>query len=573
MGCVGILLPLIFSVAGVSLGPPEPALQQETTMRELIERYDADRGGLGRFFNIGISPNRAARFRKLYEATRSELSKVPFEKLDQDSKVDWVLLYNHLRYNLRRLELDEKDRIDAFAFLPFADSVIELSERRQKMEKVDGERAAAKLDAIRDGITDKTRALEKELADKKAFKKPVVFRAATFSDQLKGFLKEWFEFYKGYDPIFTWWCAEPYKKADQALTDYSKFLREKIVGLKPDDKDAIVGDPVGKDRLLEDLRNEYIPYSPEELIQIAEKEYTWCEAEMKKAAREMGLGDDWRKALEKVKNLHVGPGEQPKLIRDLALEAIEFTEKHELVTVPELAKETWRMDMMSPERQKVNPFFLGGETIQVSFPTDTMAHDEKLMSLRANNIHFARATVHHELIPGHHLQGFMNARNKPYRRSFGTPFWTEGWALWFEFLFWDLGFPQSPENKIGMLFWRMHRSVRIVFSLSFHLGKMTPEQCVKMLADRVGHEQSTAEGEVRRSFGGQYSPLYQAAYMLGALQLRSLAKELVGPGKMTYRQFHDAVLKENNVPIAVLRAKLLGHPLEKNFDPKWRFYD
>lgn len=571
MGSVGILLPIIFSLASISDGPPEAF--QETTMRELIERYDADRGGLGRFFNIGISPSRAARFRKLYDATRSALDKVPFASLDADGRVDWVLLDNHLRYNLRRLELDEKDRVDAFAFLPFAESVIDLSERRQKMEKVDGERAAVTLDAIRNRIADKTKALEKELADKKAFRKPVVFRAAAFSDQLKGFLKEWFDFYKGYDPLFTWWAAEPYKKADQALADFSKFLREKIVGLKPDDKDAIVGDPVGKDRLLEDLRNEFIPYTPEELVQIAEKEYAWCEAEMKKAAKEMGFGDDWRKALEKVKNLHVGPGEQPKLIRDLALEAIEFVEKQELVTVPELAKETWRMDMMSPERQKVNPFFLGGETIQVSFPTDTMAHDEKLMSLRANNIHFARATVHHELIPGHHLQGFMNARNKPYRRMFGTPFWTEGWALWFEFLFWDIGFPQSPENKIGMLFWRMHRCVRIVFSLSFHLGKMTPEQCVKMLVERVGHEQSTAEGEVRRSFGGQYSPLYQAAYMLGALQLRALAKELVGSGKMTYRQFHDAVLKENNMPIAVLRAKLLGQPLEKNFDPKWRFYD
>jgi len=41
-------------------------------------------------------------------------------------------------------------------------------------------------------------------------------------------------------------------------------------------------------------------YTPEELVAIAEKEYSWCEAEMKKAAKEMGFGDDWRKALEKV---------------------------------------------------------------------------------------------------------------------------------------------------------------------------------------------------------------------------------------------------------------------------------
>ena len=60
--------------------------------------------------------------------------------------------------------------------------------------------------------------------------------------------------------------------------------------------------------------------------------------------------------------------------------------------------------MMSPERQLVAPFFLGGETILVSYPTDGMTHEQKLMSLRGNNKHFARATVHHELIPGHHLQ-------------------------------------------------------------------------------------------------------------------------------------------------------------------------
>lgn len=561
-----------------TLNPPVmPAAkkdQVESNLREMIERYDADRGALGRFYNIGYSKNRSARLKVLYEANERALAAVDFDALDVDSKIDWILFDNHLRYNLRKLELDEKERLEAEPLLPYADLIVDLSERRQKMEPVRGSDAAAVLDQIEEKIKNKTKELEKELGEKKPKlpAKAVAFRAANFSDSLKGVLKEWYEFFKGYDPLFTWWCAEPYKKADQALTGYSKFLKEKVIGLKPDDKDAIVGDPIGREALIEALRFELIPYTPEELIDIAEKEYAWCEAEAKKAAREMGFGDDWKKALEQVKGLHVEPGEQPGLIRKLALEAIEYVEKHDLVTVPDLAKEVWRMDMMSPERQKVSPFFLGGETIQVSFPTDTMGQDEKLMSLRANNIHFARATVFHELIPGHHLQGFMNQRNRPYRRTFGTPFWTEGWALWFEFLFWDLGFPQSPENRIGMLFWRMHRCVRIVFSLGFHLKKLTAEECVKMLVERVGHEKSTAEGEVRRSFGGQYVPLYQAAYMLGALQFRALAHELVDGGKMTYRQFHDAVLKENNIPIAVLRAKLAGQPLSRKFDPKWRFY-
>ena len=63
--------------------------------------------------------------------------------------------------------------------------------------------------------------------------------------------------------------------------------------------------------------------------------------------------------------MYVDPGKQPDLIRDLALEAIDFVEKRDLVTIPPLARETWRIQMMTPERQLVNPFFTGGEVISV----------------------------------------------------------------------------------------------------------------------------------------------------------------------------------------------------------------
>ena len=315
-----------------------------------------------------------------------------------------------------------------------------------------------------------------------------------------------------------------------------------------------------------------IPYTPEEIIAIGEKEMAWCENEMKKASRELGYGDDWHKALEHVKNLYVEPGKQPQMIRELALEAIKYVEDNNLVTVPELAKETWRMEMMTPERQLVSPFFLGGEVIQVSFPTNTMAHEQKMMSMRGNNRYFSRATVHHELIPGHHLQGFMAARNKPYRGIFGTPFWSEGNALYWELLLWDLGFAKKPEEKIGMLFWRMHRCARIIFSLSFHLEKMTPQECIDLLVNKVGHERDNATAEVRRSFDGSYGPLYQIAYLIGGLQQYYMHKELVGSGKMTNRAYNDALLKENRIPIEMLRAAITNQKLTRDFVTNWKFY-
>jgi uncharacterized protein (DUF885 family) len=227
---------------------------------------------------------------------------------------------------------------------------------------------------------------------------------------------------------------------------------------------------------------------------------------------------------------------------------------------------------MSPELQLVNPFFTGGEVISVSFPTSSMTFEQKMMSMRGNNIPMSRATVFHELIPGHHLQGFMAARHRPYRAVVaGTPFITEGWSLYWELLLWDMKFHKTPADRVGALFWHMHRCARIIFSLSFHLGKMSPEECVNLLVDRVGHERENAAGEVRRSFAGIYSPLYQAAYLLGGMQLYALHKELVDSGKMTNRQFHDAVLKENRIPVEMIRASLIRQRLTRDYSASWKF--
>ncbi len=292
---------------------------------------------------------------------------------------------------------------------------------------------------------------------------------------------------------------------------------------------------------------------------------------MLRASKEMGFGDDWKAALEKVKTLHVEPGKQPDLIRDLALEATKFVEDRGLVTVPKLAKDSWRLEMMSPDRQLVNPFFTGGEVISVSYPTSEMTHEQKLMSMRGNNVHFSRATVQHELIPGHHLQQFMADRYRPYRQTFSTPFWIEGWALYWEMVLWDKGFPRSAEDRVGMLFWRMHRCARVIFSLKFHLGQMTPQECIDFLVARVGHERENATAEVRRSFNGSYGPLYQCAYMLGALQFRALRGELVDTKMMAERDFHDAILRENMIPIELVRAILKKQDLARDFTTGWKF--
>ena len=402
--------------------------------------------------------------------------------------------------------------------------------------------------------------------------KVVAHRSAELLNALKADLKSWYDFYSGYDPLFTWWARDPYRRADSLMTAYDRTLRERIVGFRQGQPDPIIGDPIGRDAIIADLRDEMIAYDPEDLVKIAEIEFAWSEAEMKKAAKELGFGDNWKAALDKVKEKYVQPGDQPELIRRLAFEAIDFVEKRDLVTVPPLARDIWRIEMMSPERQRVSPFFLGGEVIQVSYPTDGMTHEEKLMSMRGNSPHLSHATVHHELIPGHHLQGFMNTRYQAHRRGgVRHAVLDRGLGALLGNAAVGPGLQRDARGPVGALFWRMHRSARIIFSLGFHLGTMTPQQAIDYLVDRVGHERANAEAEVRRSFLGTYPPLYQLAYMMGGLQFRSLHNELVGSGRMTNKAFHDGVLHGGAMPVEMVRAMLTNAPLTRDYQAQWLY--
>ncbi len=536
-----------------------------------VERFVADRDSLQRFLSAPLSTARIARLRAFLDDEARELARVDARGLGTEDRLDLALLANLIARERARLGRDEARIVETLALLPYAPGIVELLEARQRVEPLDARAAADEIDALARAAKDATKSLAD--ADASPAPRPVGLRAARAAEELSAGLAEWRAFRSGYDPAFDWWVATPHAALLEALAEHARLLRSKVARLEAGDKDSIVGDPIGREALLEELRDERIAHTPEELVAMARAELDWCRARLVEAASEMGLEADWRAALERVKRQHVAPGEQPALVRELAQEAIAYLERNDLVTVPPLAAETWRMRMLSPEAQKVSPFFLGGEVVQVSFPTSSMEHADKLMSLRANNRAFSRAVVHHELIPGHHLQQFMTSRHARHRRAFATPFWTEGWALYWEMLLWDLGFARTPEERIGMLFWRSHRCARVIFSLGFHLGTLTEEQCVSLLVDEVGHERRSAEGEVRRSFGGDYGPLYQLAYLTGGMQFRALHRELVASGRMSPRAFHDAVLQGGNVPVEFVRARLLDAVPAPGAAPAWRFLD
>jgi uncharacterized protein (DUF885 family) len=645
----------------------------------------------------GLSVRRLARLKRFDIDWRAALARIDANRLSAFGRTDLQTLKRSVASNLAQLDSEATAVAELSPLVPFATTLVDLSEARIRLEDVDSRKAAGQLVTVAREIGEMRSRLEKDPGSVPGLTRDLATRGAEAVEGLRNSMTTWFNFSNGYDPVFTWWMGMPYQQLDAALQGYAAFLREmpvpagspashaqpaeiaaaaapsipevpdlealmrlpqdemapvveRFVGaggtggrsgtvvaggraatnspgsgrskqyyadwlaalktldfdrlsrnaqvdylfirnaserylaradvtLDPSpprktDTTGITAGARGRAGLLQDLADEMIPYTPEQLIALAEKEFAWCDAEMRKASRQMGFGDDWRKALEKVKSMHVEPGRQPAVIRDMLFEAVDYVRRKDLLTVPEIASESLHMSMMSPEAQLVNPFFLGGTQIIVSYPTNTMEYDARLQSMRGNNIPFSHATAFHEMIPGHNLVGYIGARHAGYRARIGgsTPFYTEGWPLYWELLLYDLGFHDTPEEKVGALFWRMHRCARIIFSLKFHTGQWSPQESIDFLVDRVGHERDNATAEVRRSFQGGYGPLYQAGYLLGGLQLRALRRELVDSKQLTDRQFHDEILRQGNMPIALIRLAVGKLRLTRDMPIDWKFY-
>jgi hypothetical protein len=644
---------------------------------------------------VPVSPARIARLRRFGLSWQTALARLDPSALSPAARTDLDALRASVRSDLARLDAEEDLLADVSPFVPFAPALVGLVEARIRVEDLDAQQAAGTVV----GVTEEIAALRARLASAEGAgalrpSREQALRAAVATTTLRENLVNWFRFYDGYDPQFTWWVRLPYRDVDAALARHAAFLRDTVAlrsapgaGVRPvarrsepapptkygevpvlaelialpqdemtgivqrfiasggtgrtggrggpgatpppepdarfyrdwlsalrtldfarlsrnaqvdylylkkiaelrlarvgttlpadpprkADASGIPGPARGREGLIRDLQDELIPYTPEQLIALAEREFAWVESEMRKASRQMGFGDDWKKALEKTKTMHVPPGGQPAMIRDLIVESIDYLRAKDLLTMPEVDAESQRMIMMTPERQLVNPFFTGGSQISVSYPTDSMPYRARLESMRGNNRPWSHATAGHEMIPGHNLVGYYGQRFGDYRASLGAggPFFGEGWPVYWETILYDKGFHDTPEERVGALFWRMHRCARIIFSLRFHMGQWSPQESIDFLVDRAGHERANATAEVRRSFQGGYGPLYQAAYLLGALQLRGLRGEIVDARRMPEKAFHDEILRQGSMPIALLRLALGSQPLTPDTSLDWRFY-
>jgi len=273
-----VMAAVVCCVGPISLNAADGSERTEPRMPSVIEQFTADRISLTRSYTIPISSVRMERFQKFYEDELAKLAAMNFDPMSLEDKIDYLLLKNRLTSDLHQLAIQKKQVEEMEPLLPFAKTIEDLVDCQRRMLPPDGEKAASALTEMvrqmnarrkeldpnpRKEHSESTGEKPETAANGKRKINPVVAnRAVNATRQLAEQLRAWFGQYNGYDPTFTWWVAQPYKDADKALTAYSDFLKEKLIGIAPDDKTTIIGDPVGRDALMNELAEAYIPYSP-----------------------------------------------------------------------------------------------------------------------------------------------------------------------------------------------------------------------------------------------------------------------------------------------------------------------
>ncbi len=166
-------------------------------------------------------------------------------------------------------------------------------------------------------------------------------------------------------------------------------------------------------------------------------------------------------------------------------------------------------------------------------------------------------TAPHETYGGHHVQIMYQMHNPSrLRRSQGTSMFSEGWGLYNEQLFKETGFFPDPKIQLRQLQLRLWRNARVIYDVGLQTGRMTRDEAIALMTDRVGFLRWAAESEVDAALA---RPGYFIGYFMGMseiLKMREEYQEARGAA-FTLKEFHDRLLAIGSMPPALVREALM----------------
>jgi len=173
--------------------------------------------------------------------------------------------------------------------------------------------------------------------------------------------------------------------------------------------------------------------------------------------------------------------------------------------------------------------------------------------LKSQPLYTLEALTFHEAEPGHHFQSAIaqEVDMAEFRKTLYHAAYGEGWGLYSERLGKEIGFYQDPYSDFGRLTYEAWRACRLVVDTGMHAKGWSRQQAIDYLAENTALSMADVIGQIDRyiSWPGQ-----ALSYKIGEIkirQLRELAEQELG-NNFNIRQFHDQMLKNGSLPMALL---------------------
>ncbi|MCB1587780.1 MAG: DUF885 domain-containing protein [Xanthomonadales bacterium] len=169
-----------------------------------------------------------------------------------------------------------------------------------------------------------------------------------------------------------------------------------------------------------------------------------------------------------------------------------------------------------------------------------------------------RTLAFHEGIPGHHFQIALASELEglPMFRTL-VPFtaYSEGWALYSEFLAHEAGFHPDELSELGRLQAEMFRAVRLVVDTGMHAKRWSREQAIDFMRDKTGMGEKEVVAEIERYLVNPGQALAYKIGMLKIMALRQKAEQSLG-NRFDIREFHRVVLLNGAMPMPLLEREV-----------------
>jgi uncharacterized protein (DUF885 family) len=164
----------------------------------------------------------------------------------------------------------------------------------------------------------------------------------------------------------------------------------------------------------------------------------------------------------------------------------------------------------------------------------------------------------HEGVPGHHFQVSLAQENTAlpaFMRFGGNNAYVEGWALYAESLWPELGMETDPYQRMGGLSDERLRAMRLVVDSGLHAKGWTRDQAIAYMLANSPMAKTDATAEVERYIA---IPGQALGYKIGQLTIaRAKARARAALGsRFDPRAFHAQVLDTGALPMPVLEKKI-----------------